>query len=230
MQIRLQVLSEDDKSQVHERSLNVLAGTGVRVDSAGGRDMLKAAGAQVDETSHIVRFHKNQVEEALGLAPKKVTLGACRPGWDLPLNTGDCKLLMDGEGPTVLDRKTGKHRSLEQVLIDTETFRVCKQAHRGIVAGDEKWLDDVLDQAGPGGQFLDHSTTASAVRSKEWYVNQLGVNASLEEWEAAGRPDVIEEACEKVDQILSAHRPLPLDEEIDRELDRIRKRAADSLL
>ena len=64
----------------------------------------------MDETSHIVRFYRNQIEEALGLAPKKFTLGARRPGWDLPLNTGDCKLLMDGEGPTVLDRKTGKHR------------------------------------------------------------------------------------------------------------------------
>ena len=476
MQTRLQVLSEDERSQVHERSLNVLAGTGVRVESAGGREILKAAGARVDETSHIVRFHKNQVEQALGLAPKKFTLGARRPGWDLPLNTGDCKLLLDGEGPTVLDRKTGKHRdstfhdwleatrladalddigiywrivvatdrgdtildyvdylltlfrnfskhiqdpiyakeqapwfleilqtvfgsrdtirkkhpvsyvlcpqsplvideiytdaylelvgwnipvavmpmplmgatapasiistvitancevlatlcliqaaepgtpviyapvsalmdprsgmlksdaieggvlsaatvemaryyglpaetsgsataqfvpniqsgyeralsampsilswpdilvgagllgsamilSLEQMLIDTETFRMCKQAHRGIASGDDQWFDDVLDQVGPGGHFLDHSTTASAVRSKEWYINQLGVNASLEEWEAAGRPDVIEEAREAVDQILSAHRPLALDEEINRELDRIRKRAADS--
>ena len=110
MQTRLQVLSEDERSQVHERSLNVLAGTGVRVESAGGREILKAAGAQVDETSHIVRFHKHQVEQALGLAPKKFTLGARRPGWDLQLNTDDCNLLLDGEGPTVLDRKTGKHR------------------------------------------------------------------------------------------------------------------------
>jgi trimethylamine--corrinoid protein Co-methyltransferase len=461
---------------VHERSLNVLAGTGVRVESAGGREILKAAGAQVDETSHIVRFHNNQVEEALGLAPKKFTLGARRPGWDLPLNTGDCKLLLDGEGLTVLDRKTGKHRdstfhdwleatrladalddigiywrivvatdrgdtildyvdyllklfrnfskhiqdsicakeqapwfleilqtvfgskdtirqkhpvsyvlcpqsplvideiytdaylelvgwnipvavmpmplmgatapasmistvitancevlatlcliqaaepgtpviyapvsalmdprsgmlksdaieggllsaatvemaryyglpaettgsataqfvpniqsgyeralsampsilswpdilvgagllggamilSLEQMLIDTETFRMCKQAHRGIISGDEKWLDEVINRVGPGGHFLDHPTTASAVRSNEWYINQLGFNASLEEWGAAGRPDVVEEARQAVDQILSAHRPLPLDEEIDRELDRIKKRAADS--
>ena len=120
--------------------------------------------------------------------------------------------------------------SLEQMLIDTETFRMCKQAHRGIVSGDEKWLDEVIDRVGPGGHFLDHPTTTSGVRSKEWYINQLGVNASLEEWEAAGRPDVMEEAREAVDQILSAHRPLPLDEEIDRELDRIKKKAADSLL
>jgi trimethylamine:corrinoid methyltransferase-like protein len=52
----------------------------------------------------------------------------------------------------------------------------------------------------------------------------------LEEWEAAGRPDVLEESREEVDRILSTHQPLALDEEIDRELDRIRKRAAESLL
>jgi trimethylamine--corrinoid protein Co-methyltransferase len=118
--------------------------------------------------------------------------------------------------------------SLEQMLIDTETFRMCKQAHRGIRSGDNKWLDDVLDQVGPGGHFLDHPTTTSAVRSNEWYINQLGVYASLEEWEIASRPDVLEEARETVDSILSAHQPLPLDEEVDRELERIRKKAAES--
>ena len=477
MQTHLQVLSEDEKSQVHERSLKILARTGVRVDTARGRRILKEAGAQVDETSHIVRFHKNQVEEALGLAPKKFTLGARRPGWDIRMNSGDCNLLLDGEGPTVLDRTTGKHRnsafhdwleatrlsdalddigiywrivqatdrgdtigdyvdylvslvrnfskhiqdpiyakeqapwflevlqtvfgpkdtirqkhpvsyvlcpqsplvideiytdaylelvgwnipvavmpmplmgatapaslistvilansevlatlclvqaaetgvpfiyapvsalmdprsgmlksgaieggvlgaatiemgryydlpvettgsgtgqfipniqsgyeralsallsmlswpdilvgagllgsamilSLEQMLIDTEIFRMCKQARRGIVSGDEKWLDEVIDRVGPGGHFLDHPSTIKAVRSNEGYINQLGVTASLEEWEAAGSPDVMEEAREAVDRILSVHRPLPLDEEIDRELDRIKKRAADSL-
>ena len=478
MQTRLQVLSEDEKSQVHERSLKILARTGVRVDSAGGRQILKEAGAQVNENTRIVRFPQTLIEQALGLVPRDFTLGARRPGWDLRLNTGDCNLLLDGEGTSVLDRKTGKHRdstfhdwleatrlsdalddigiywrivqatdrgdtigdyvdylvalfrnfskhiqdpiyakeqapwflevlqtvfgpkdtirqkhpvsyvlcpqsplvideiytdayleivgwnipvavmpmplmgatapaslistvilancevlatlclvqaaetgvpfiyapvsalmdprsgmlksdaieggvlgaatiemgrfyglpvettgsatgqfvpniqsgyeralhallsilswpdilvgagllgsamilSLEQILIDTETFRMCKQAHRGVVTGDEKWLDEVIDRVGPGGHFLDHPTTASAVRSNEWYINRLGATASLEEWEAAGRPDVMEEARQAVDQTLSAHRPLPLDAEIDRELDRIRKRAAESLL
>ncbi len=119
--------------------------------------------------------------------------------------------------------------SLEQMLIDTETFRMCRQAHRGIVSGAEKWLDEVIDRVGPGGHFLDHSTTVSAVRGNEWYINRLGVNTSLEEWEAAGRPDVMEESRETVDRILSTHQPLALDEEIDRELDRIKKRAEDSL-
>ena len=120
--------------------------------------------------------------------------------------------------------------SLEQLLIDAETFRMCKQAHRGVVSGDEKWLDEVLDRVGPGGHFLDQPTTTSAVRRKDWYINQLGVNASLEKWEAAGRPDVMQKARGAVDRILSTHQPLPLDDDIDRELDRIKKKAADSLL
>ena len=476
MRTRLQVLSEDERDQVHERSLKILAQTGVRVDTARGRQLLKEAGAQVDENTHIVRFHKHQIEEALGLAPKKFTLGARRPGWDLPLNTGDCKLLMDGEGPTVLDRKTGKHRdstfhdwmeatrladalddigiywrivvandkddsipdyvdylltlfrnfskhiqdpiyaieqapwfleilqtvfgpkktirqthpvsyvlcpqsplvideiytdaylelvgwnipvavmpmplmgatapasliatvvtancevlatlcliqaaepgvpviyapvsalmdprtgmlksdaiewgllsaatiemgryyglpvetsgsataqfvpniqsgyeralsampsilswpdilvgagllggamilSLEQMLIDTETFRTCKQAHQGIRTGDDKWLDDVLDQVGPGGQFLDQLSTTTAIHDGEWYLSNEGIMESLEEWEAAGKRGLVEDLREKVNQILSSHEPLPLAEDIDRELERIRKKAAES--
>jgi len=119
--------------------------------------------------------------------------------------------------------------SLEQLLIDAEIFRMCRQAHRGVVTGEEKWLDEVIDRVGPGGHFLDHPTTISAVRSKEWYINQLGVNASLEKWQAAGRPDVTAEAGQTVDQILLTHQPLPLDEDTDRELERIKKKAADSL-
>ena len=98
-------------------------------------------------------------------------------------------------------------------------------------AGKANWdkLDEVIERVGPGGHFLDHPTTSIGVRSNEWYINQLGVNASLEEWEAAGRPDVMEEAGKAVDRILSEHQPLPLDEEIDRELDRIKKRATEIL-
>ena len=110
MQTYLQVLTEDEKSQVHERSLKILSQTGVRVDTAKGRRILAAAGAQVDENTRIVRFPQNFVEAALELAPKSFTLGARRPGWDKPMNAGGCSLLLDGEGTTVIDRKTAEHR------------------------------------------------------------------------------------------------------------------------
>ena len=473
MKALLQILSEDEKSQVHERTLNILARTGVRVDSERGREILKTAGAQVDDTSHIVLFSRDQVEAALKQVSKNFTLGARRSGWDLPMNAGDCNLLLDGEGTSVLDRKTGRHRdstfhdwleatqladalddigiywriigandrseaipdyvdylvtlfrnfskhiqdpintreqapwflevlqtifgsretirqkhpisyvlcpqsplviddiytdvyleligwnipvaimpmplmgatapasmistlvianceilatlcliqaaepgtpviyasvasimdprtgmlksdaiesgllsvatiemaryyglpvettgsgtaqfvpnvqsgyeralsalpailswpdilvgagllggamilSLEQMLIDTETFRKCRQAHRGIVCSDDKWLDDIIDQVGPGGHFLDQLSTTKAIHDGEWYLSKMGMVTSLEEWVAAGRREIVEDAREKVNQILTSHQPLPLAEDIDRELEHIKKKA-----
>jgi trimethylamine--corrinoid protein Co-methyltransferase len=119
--------------------------------------------------------------------------------------------------------------SLEQMLIDTEIFRMCKHAHRGIVSGDDKWLDDVIDQVGPGGNFLEQPSTTNAIRDGEWYLGKMGMIASYEEWEAAGKPEPIEDARDMVDQILTSYKPLPIDEEIERELDRIKKSAADKL-
>jgi len=473
MKTFLQVLSEDERAQVHERTLGVLARTGLRVDTADGRRILQRAGAEVDENKHIVRFPRELVEEALRLTPKNFVLGARRPGWDLQMNSGECTMTIDGQGLFVLDRETGERRpsrfqdwleatrlidaldelgvywnaitasdrgdtladrvsywrhlfgnfskhiqggtssrdygpwflevlqvvfgdkeeirrrhpvscllcpqspltiegeltdaylalagwdipvgvmpmplmgatapasmisntvlgnaevlgmlcliqaaapgtpfiyspalavmnprtgrfaggsiegsilnvaaiemaryynvpvmgcgfatdqhvpciqtgyeralsalpsvlawpdilvgvgllggsivlSFEQVLIDTEVYRLCRQAHRGIDTEEDKWLEGVIDRIGPGGNFLAEPSTARAVREGEWYINQLGMHDTFEKWDQAGRPSVVEEARQKVEQILETHRPLPLDEEVERELERIERKA-----
>ena len=473
MRTLLQVLSEDERTQVHERTLSILANTGLRVDTAWGRQILKDAGAEVDESTNIVRFPRALVEESLRLAPREFTLGARRPGWDLHTNSGDCTLLVDGEAIFVLDRKTGERRpgmtddwlaatrlidaldevgiywamieasdrgdtmadfvgylrdvfrnfsghvqdatsspeqapwllevlqvvfgdqetirhqhplsfllcpqsplviegpytdaylallgwdipvavmpmplmgatapgsligttvlgncevlamlclvqagapgtpfiyapalatidprsgrysagamesglmsaaavemaryyglpvegtgggtdhhipgiqasyeralssllpvlswpdilvgpgllggsmilSLEQLLIDVEVFRMCKRARQGIASDEDKWLEDVIHRIGPGGNFLGERSTVRGARGGEWYVSQLGWHDTFEAWEAAGRPTLLEEAREKVDHILATHQPLPLNGDVEQELDRIQKRA-----
>jgi len=110
MQTTVQVLSEEERHQVHERTLSILARTGVRVETAHGRQILKQAGAEVDEASKIVRFPRALVEESVRVAPKEFLLGARRPGWDLVMNAGQCTLLVDGEARFVLDRATGERR------------------------------------------------------------------------------------------------------------------------
>ena len=473
MRTLLQVLSEDERAQVHERALGILSRTGMRVDTAWGRQILGDAGAQVDEDTNVVRFPRNLVEEALRAAPGEFTLGARRPGWDLPMNGGDCTLLVDGEGMFVLDRETGERRpstfddwleatrlidalddvgvywcmveggegdgsaadlvtywrslfrnfskhvqdsttspeqapwlievlqtifgdretvrrrhplsfllcpqsplviegpytdaylallgwdipvavmpmplmgatapgslmatvvlgncevlgllcliqaaapgtpfiyapalavmdprsgrysagaiengllgaaatemaryyglpveasgggtdhyvpgiqagyeralngllpaltwpdilvgpgllggsmvvSLEQLLIDVEVFGMCRQAHRGVDAGADRWLEDVVDRIGPGGNFLSERSTVAGVRGGEWYVSKLGVHDTFESWDSAGRPALLQQAREQVGHILTTHQPLPLGEDVERELDRIQKRA-----
>jgi trimethylamine--corrinoid protein Co-methyltransferase len=473
MRTLLQVLSEDERAQVHERTLNILSRTGVRVDTAHGRQILQDADAEVDENTCIVRFPRTLVEESLRLAPRHFTLGARRPGWDLHMNGGDCTLLIDGEAMFALDRETGERRlatsrdwleatllidaldevgvywsmveasdrgdtladlvtywrdlfrnfskhvqdatsspeqapwllevlqvvfgdkesirrqhplsfllcplsplvieepytdaylallgwdipvavmpmplmgatapgslisttvvgncevlamlcliqaaapgtpfiyapvlavidprsgrysggaieggllaaavtemgryyglpveasglgtdhhvpglqpsyeralngmlpilswpdilvgpgllggsmilSLEQLLIDVEIFKMCKQAHRGIITNEDKWLEDVIDHIGPGGNFLSEYSTVDGIHDGEWYVSKFGLHDTFEAWEAAGRPTLLDEAREQVDQLLATHQPLPLDEDAERELDRIQKRA-----
>jgi trimethylamine--corrinoid protein Co-methyltransferase len=470
----LQVLSEKERHQVHERTLRVLARTGVRVDTAQGRQFLKAAGAEVDENTHVVRFPQVLVEESLRLAPKEFTLGARRPGWDLRMNGGDCTLLVDGEAMFVLDSETGERRAgtvqdwleatrlidaldevgvwwcmveagdrgdtmadyvgyvrdvfrnfskhvqdgisrpeqapwllevlqvifgdkeairrrhplssllcpqsplviegpytdaylallgwdipvavmpmplmgatapgsliattvigncdvlamlcliqaaapgtpfiyapalatmdprsgrygggaiedgllsvaavemaryyglpvegtgvggtdhhvpgiqagyeralssllpvlswpdilvgpgllggsmilcLEQLLIDVEVFRMCRRARQGIAADEDKWLENVIGRVGPAGAFIAEPSTVDGIRGGEWYISQLGVHDSFEGWEAAGRPMLLEEARDRVKHILMTHEPLLFDEDVERELDRIQKRA-----
>lgn len=111
MKTQLQLLSEDERTQVHERSLKLLVTTGVRVLSGRGRRILKTTEAEVNDDSHIVRFPRTLIEESLKLAPRKFRLGSRRPGWDLEMNIGKCYLLADGGALSVLDRKTGNLRS-----------------------------------------------------------------------------------------------------------------------
>jgi trimethylamine--corrinoid protein Co-methyltransferase len=469
----LQVLSQDEKASVHERTLKILSETGVRVNTIKGRQYLIEAGADVDQNTQIVRFPNSLVEESLRIAPKKFTLGARRNGWDLPMNQGNCTLLADGEGISVIDRKTGECRpstfadwldatrlidaldeigvywamaercddddsigdtvkywrhvfsnfskhvqdaspsaehsrwlveilqtvfgdsdvirrshpfsylicpqsplsieekytdaylallglnipvavmpmplmggtgpgnkismtilgncevlamlcliqaaapgtpfiyapalavmnprsgmysagaigngllscaaiemaryyqlpvegtgggtdtfapgiqasyeramnsmlptlswpdlmvgagllggsmimSLEQLLIDAEIFRMQKQAHRGILTQEDKWLDDVIQKVGPGGNFLGEKSTRSNLRSGTWLIPRLGVHQTKKAWEKTGKRKILEEVREKVDIILADHKPLPLPQDVERELLNIEQRA-----
>jgi trimethylamine:corrinoid methyltransferase-like protein len=119
--------------------------------------------------------------------------------------------------------------SLEQLLIDVEVFRRCQRLREGIGSPTDERLDDLLDdllgEVGPGQTFVDHRSTRDALRAGEWHISRLGVQGTFEQWEEAGRPDIVEQAHEEVARVLASHRSLPLDDAVERELDLIRQRA-----
>lgn len=96
METLVQVLSADECSRIHEETLKILSGTGVRVDTQRGRAYLQQAGALVDQGSHIVRFPQNLIEECLKQARKEFILGSRRPDKSLPMNRGQCGVVLDG--------------------------------------------------------------------------------------------------------------------------------------
>jgi trimethylamine--corrinoid protein Co-methyltransferase len=110
MRAQIQVLSNEECTQVHERSLKLLRGTGVHVLSERARKILAGAGAEVDDNSQRVRFPRSLIEESLRLSPRQVRLGGRRPDWDLDMNIGECSLLADGGAVSVLDWETGEIR------------------------------------------------------------------------------------------------------------------------
>ncbi len=110
MKTDLRVLSDNEITQVHERTLSILAATGVRVDTERGRRFLKKAGADVNPTSHVVRFPRGMVEDCLKMTPRKFTLGGRRPNWEFPLNANLCSLVADGGASFAIDEKTGERR------------------------------------------------------------------------------------------------------------------------
>ena len=83
METNLRVLSDNEVTQVHERTLSILAATGVRVDTALGRKILKKAGADVNSNTHVVRFPRDLIEESLKQAPHQFTLGGQAPGLEI---------------------------------------------------------------------------------------------------------------------------------------------------
>jgi trimethylamine--corrinoid protein Co-methyltransferase len=120
METNLRVLSDNEVTQVHERTLSTLAVIGVRVDTERGRKILKKAGADVNPHTHIVRFPRGFVEDCLSKAPHKFSLGGRRPGWTFPLNENQCSLVADGGASYVIDGRTGKrHNASYQDWLDS---------------------------------------------------------------------------------------------------------------
>jgi len=161
METDLKVLSENEVAQVHDRTLSVLASTGVRVDTARGRKILKKAGADVSENSHIVRFPRDMIEKCLQAAPRQFTLGGRRPNWEFLANAGRCTLTADGGAFYVLDSASGERRD----------------------ANYDDWLNatrliDAIDEVGVYWAMVEPSFAQKSMGDFVGYWRQMNLNFS----------------------------------------------------
>ncbi len=115
--------------------------------------------------------------------------------------------------------------SLEQILVDVEVFRRSTRISNGINTAQSEWLDSELAAVGHGGNFLARKSTREAYRRGEVYVDGYDIHETYEAWFAAGRKSLVSELREEVQEILKTHQPLPLDDDIEKELDRIEQHA-----
>ena len=189
------------------------------------------------------RFSGGEIENALlGAAvtemaryyglPAESTTGSCShhvPGiqatyerslnWCLPILSWPDMMI----GPGLL--AGAMTLSIEQLMLDVEVYRRCRRLHQGIVDREGQWLEAIINEVSPGGNFLAKTSTRDAVRNGEWYLERMGVHETFEAWEAAGRPELLAQVREHAEKALRENPPLPLSKEVERELDKIEKQA-----
>jgi trimethylamine--corrinoid protein Co-methyltransferase len=118
---------------------------------------------------------------------------------------------------------------LEQIIVDNEIAHLCERLNAGVDAGDSKNLYEDIAKVGPGGHFLGSRHTRSAARSDEFFMSRLIDRHPYEAWLELGKPNMYQNARDKVTEILAGPMVDPLPENVVLELDKI-LRAADAEL
>jgi trimethylamine:corrinoid methyltransferase-like protein len=112
--------------------------------------------------------------------------------------------------------------------MDVEIFRRCSRLYEGIPSDADRWLEGIIAETGPGGNYLKQKSTMKAVREGRWYLSEMGFHDTYENWKKAGMPDIIDEIQEITRNILKDYQPLPLDAAADRELERLERHVRES--
>jgi trimethylamine---corrinoid protein Co-methyltransferase len=119
--------------------------------------------------------------------------------------------------------------SLPQLIIDDEMIGYLRRTRQGFEVTPETLVFEVVRRIGPGGNFLTDEHTLRHAR-REFWISRLSDRDNYVTWQAKGRQTMLERAAVRRDQILREHHPKPLDEALEREIDRIVAAAGRELL
>jgi trimethylamine---corrinoid protein Co-methyltransferase len=104
----VRVFSDDQIESMHFAALGILDRQGMRVLSDRGRALLAAAGAQVDESSRMVRLDPALVQQALATVPAEVELVARNPARSCRIGGRHVVFAPVAGPPSVSDLERGK--------------------------------------------------------------------------------------------------------------------------
>jgi trimethylamine--corrinoid protein Co-methyltransferase len=111
------------------------------------------------------------------------------------------------------------------LLLDDEISGAALRIARGIEVTDETLALDVIKKVGFSGNYLADEHTVGLFR-KELFMPQLYSRESYDNWVDAGSPLAIDNARERVREILAKHEPNELDPGLEKALDEFRQSVA----
>lgn len=98
--------------------------------------------------------------------------------------------------------------SLQQLVMDTEIYRVIKKVSEGILVNKETLALDVIKEIGPGGNYLTHEHTLKNL--DQIYQGRVLDRSTYEKWKATGKEGAYEKATALVKKILEEHEVEPI--------------------
>jgi len=119
--------------------------------------------------------------------------------------------------------ESGLTGALPQVVIGDEILNWLARFIQPIEIDDETLALDLIDEVGPDGEFLGSDHTFEHFRDR-WYPD-LFERANYDQWLAGGGKTLGERAADRVEEILSTHRPDPLPDDVVQAIDAIIRRA-----
>jgi trimethylamine--corrinoid protein Co-methyltransferase len=180
------------------------------VSGAIERGMINAA------VSQMAQFYRLPYYSTAGMSDAKVV--DCQAGYE----SGMMNLLVAMSGANYIHDAAGLMEfdltvSYEKLVLDDEIIGMCLRVLRGIEVNDETLGLDLIEQVGPGGDFLAQEHTIRHMRT-EFFEPTVGDRLHREHWSAAGELDALRRAHERVQKILSEHPAPGLPQKIEREI------------
>jgi trimethylamine--corrinoid protein Co-methyltransferase len=110
MRFKSQLLTESEKEQIHNETLEILKKTGAKFHSQKALKLLESNGAQINWDKKIAYISTEMVEQALKTSPSSFVLGARNPKYDYQVPSPISRFSLDGTGSFAQDFYTGEHR------------------------------------------------------------------------------------------------------------------------
>ncbi|MGI6685272.1 MAG: trimethylamine methyltransferase family protein [Bacillota bacterium] len=113
--------------------------------------------------------------------------------------------------------------SIEKLAIDNEICGMALRVAKGIECTEETLAVDLINELGPGGDFLSTEHTFEWFKKEPYMPSAIIDRRNRGSWEESGKTDTFYRARKKVQEIIEGHKPLELDKERKEALERVTK-------
>jgi trimethylamine---corrinoid protein Co-methyltransferase len=114
--------------------------------------------------------------------------------------------------------------SLEMLILNDEIISMVRHIMRGIEVTDETMMVDLIDQIGPGGEYMSAFETARRCRSEIW-MPKLMNRTPRATWESNSGASFGEAISQRLKEILAQPHPAPLSPKKQSQIDGILREA-----